>query len=442
MAEPNKSFPPSRQMETTATNLVVEAWLEDLVSTFVATSSTSPPPFSQRAKHASACHDASSDDRDDSFSASAQKPAARSSATRITSAGGARTQRSGRSASPVKAPSGPRLTVDKEIRYKGALLAAEMADLSAVDTSLIRHLGRISTGQGILPRCLNDDIQALAGDLSPIQPWMLAGENDDPLLSRDPHVLLYELYDAYEILDRSVRCDELEEAELAWNTDVHSPILRLALKGQRTLQAETVSLASICRPLLPPRDLSGRVVGDKMVGFCILFANLEAEEPAVLHHIRDLVGQERDEQLRTINQSTSTSLVLQPFAVAIETKATSGSELEAKAQLQSYMFTWLARLRRFLHLRGLNERDQDAIMAKLSFPVIIVNCSCWHLYLFRDTPTAVAMYKVVRLGDTHSLLGIYQLLASLRMLATWAKGPFWKWFKQDVLAYVKVISGG
>ena len=34
-----------------------------------------------------------------------------------------------------------------------------------------------------------------------------------------------------------------------------------------------------------------------------------------------------------VNQSTSKSLVLQPFVVAIETKATSGNELEAKAQL-------------------------------------------------------------------------------------------------------------
>ena len=419
-------------METTATSLVVEAWLEDLVSTFVTTSSTSPLPSSQRAKHASACPDGShapSDNWDDSFSVSAQTTTARSSATRITSAGGAGTQRSGRSASPVKAPSGLRFTADKEIRYKGALPAAEMADLSAADTSLIRHLGRISTGQGVLPRCLSDEMQALVGELSPIQPWMLAGENDDPLLSRDPHVLRYELYDACEILERSVRCDELEAAELAWNTDVHSPILRLALKGQRTLQAETVSQASICRPLLP-RDLSGRVVGDKMVDFCILFANLEAEEPAVWHHIRELVGKEKDEQLRTINQSTSTSLVLQPFAVAIETKATSGSELEAKAQLQSWIFAWLARMRRFLHLRGLDGRVQDAIMAKLSFPVIIVNCSCWHHYLFRDTPTAVVMYKFVRLGDTHSLLGTYQLQASLRTLATWAKGPFWTWLSR------------
>lgn len=77
-------------------------------------------------------------------------------------------------------------------------------------------------------------------------------------------------------------------------------------------------------------------------------------------------------------------------------------------------------------------RLQDGIVAKLNLPGIIVSCSCWHLYLFRDTPDAVVMYKAVGLGDTHSLLGIYQLPASLRTLTTWAKGPFWTWFKKDV----------
>ena len=333
----------------------------------------------------------------------------------------------------MKAPSDLGFTAGKKMQYKGTLPAADMLKLSGPDRALIRDLKRIWSGQGILPRSIDGEIQALLGELDPIQPWMLA-DNDDTLLSRDRGILLYELDDVKDVLERSARCDELEKAELAWNTDVHSPVLRLALKGQRTLQAETISQASICRDLLP-KDLSGCVVGDKMVDFCILFANLEAEEPLVFHYIRDLVGKETHEQLRTVNQSVSTSLILQPSALPIETKASSGNELEAKVQLQSWTFAWLARMRRFLHLRLLQPRDQDAIMAKLSFPVIIVSCSSWHLYLFCDTPDAVVMYKVVDLGDTLSVLGIYKLLASLRRLADWAKGPFWTWFKDDILAY-------
>ncbi|KAK5654708.1 hypothetical protein OQA88_7032 [Cercophora sp. LCS_1] len=358
----------------------------------------------------------------------------RTSATRTTGkgAGNIKTQRSGRSSSPVKAPGDLGFTAGKKMQYKGTLPAIDVPRLSGPDKALIRDLKKIWSGRGILPRAIDSEIQGLLGELDPIQPWMLA-DDDDALLSRDRGVLLYELDDVKDVLERSARCGELEKAELAWNTDVHSPILRLALKGQRTLQAETISQAPICRDLLP-KDLSGCVVGDKMVDFCILFANLEAEEPRVFHHIRDLVGKETHEPLRTVNQSVSTSLILQPSALPIKTK---GNELEAKVQLQSWTFAWLARMRRFLYLRSLPPGAQDAIMAKLSFPVRIVYCSSWHLYLFRDTPDAVVMYKAVDLGDTHSVLGISKLLASLRRLADWAKGPFWMWIKDDIPAYPK-----
>ncbi|KAK1825913.1 hypothetical protein QBC39DRAFT_376986 [Podospora conica] len=178
---------------------------------------------------------------------------------------------------------------------------------------MIQHLAKISTGQGILPRALRDEMQALVDELPPppIQPWILAGDSDEPLLLRDEHVLRFELDEARDILQRSARCDEQQDTE----------------------HAQTVSQAFICRALLP-RNMSGSFIGNKMVDFCILFGNLEAEEPAVLHHIRELVGSERDDRLQTANQSILTSLVLQPSAVAIETKATSGNGLEAKVQLQ------------------------------------------------------------------------------------------------------------
>src|SRR6187551_2168695 len=63
-----------------------------------------------------------------------------------------------------------------------------------------------------------------------------------------------------------------------------------------------------------------------------------------------------------------------------------------------------------------------------------LQCSSWRLYLIKDSPTAVTMYNTLDLGTTHSILGIYRLLASLRRLATWAEGPFWTWFKQYILA--------
>jgi hypothetical protein len=65
-------------------------------------------------------------------------------------------------------------------------------------------------------------------------------------------------------------------------------------------------------------------------------------------------------------------------------------------------------MHRFLHVRSVDEIEADAAMAKLGFPVIIVSCSSWHLYLIKDSPADVTMYSVLELGDTHSGAGRLQ----------------------------------
>jgi len=189
-----------------------------------------------------------------------------------------------------------------------------------------------------------------------------------------------------------------------------------------------------CRELLP-KNLAVEEPEAKLVDLSI---NVRPEmEPAVAEHIRLLLAAE-PVALRTINQSLYKLLCWRPSAVCIETKgAASGgtNELEARSQLLQWTSAWLTRMRRFLHARSVGQIGADAAMAKLGFPVIIVSCSAWHLYLIKDTSAAVTMYSILELGNTHSVLGIYKLLSSLRRLAEWANGPFWSWFKQDILAF-------
>jgi len=106
-----------------------------------------------------------------------------------------------------------------------------------------------------------------------------------------------------------------------------------------------------------------------------------------------------------------------------------------KSQLLQWTSAWLTQKRRFLHARSVDQVEADAAMAKLGIPVIFVSCRTWHLYLIKDSSAAVTMYSILELGDTHSVLGVYKLLSSVRRLAEWAKGPFWSWFKQDILAF-------
>ncbi|KAK0634152.1 hypothetical protein B0T14DRAFT_86963 [Immersiella caudata] len=141
-------------------------------------------------------------------------------------------------------------------------------------------------------------------------------------------------------------------SEAAWNTDVHMPLLHLALQGSPAVGAYNMSvqhlsilhplLATIhrttagpCRELLP-KNLAAEESEAKLVDPSI---NIRPEtEPAVAEHIRLLLAAE-PATLRIINKSLHKLLCRRPSAVCIETKgAASGSanELEARSQLLQY----------------------------------------------------------------------------------------------------------
>ncbi|KAK0643312.1 hypothetical protein B0T16DRAFT_179710 [Cercophora newfieldiana] len=355
------------------------------------------------------------------------------SATRPTTYSAASgSQKGSRSRSPVKSPLDLQFTT-KPLRYEPALpaVSATSSILSNVDKSLLRDLKKIATGQGTIPRSVQHEVEGVLGELDEVMSWMLKNDDEDGIVLPG---LRREFDDVKDLVARSIECDVMEMSEAAWNTDVHMPLLHLALRGSPAVGAYNITTARPCRELLP-KSLAVEESEAKLVDLSI---NVRPEmEPAVAEHIRLLLAAE-PVALRTINQSLYKLLCWRPSAVCIETKgAASGgaNELEARSQLLQWTSAWLTRMRRFLSARSVDQIEADATMAKLGFPVIIVSCSAWHLYLIKDTSAAVTMYSILELGDTHSVLGIYKLLSSLQRLAEWAKGPFWSWFKQDILAF-------
>ena len=135
--------------------------------------------------------------------------------------------RKDRSRSPVKSPLDLQFSA-KHLRYE----AVPPATLSDDDRALIRDLNKISAvGHGTIPSSLRQEIQDAAGELDEIEPWMLADDG------RSIELLGGELKHVKDVLLYSVDCDEMEMSEAAWNTDVHMPLLRLALEGFPTLRA-------------------------------------------------------------------------------------------------------------------------------------------------------------------------------------------------------------
>ncbi|KAK1826485.1 hypothetical protein QBC39DRAFT_376495 [Podospora conica] len=356
------------------------------------------------------------------------------SATRPTAySASAGSKKSSRSRSPVKSPLDLRFAT-KPLRYEVALppASAKSSILSNVDKSLLRDLKSIAKGYGTIPRPVQHDVEAVLDELEEVTCGMLKDDDNDQDSTVLPR-LRREFEDVQDLVARSIACERIEMSEAAWNTDVHMPLLHLALRGSPALGAYNITTARPCRDLLP-KTYAAEESEAKLVDLSI---NIRLEtEPAVQEHILLLLAAE-DAALRTINQSLYKLLCSQPSAVCIETKGSSsgGTEGEARTQLLQWTSAWLTRMRRLLSTRSVDQDQADVVMAKLGFPVIIVLGDMWHLYLIKDTSAAVTMYRIEALGTTRSVLGVYQLLACLQRLAEWARGPFWSWFKEDILAF-------
>ena len=147
-------------------------------------------------------------------------------------------------------------------------------------------------------------------------------------------------------LARSIECNVMEMSVAAWNTDVHMPLLHLALLASLLIASPSMACltcwhpASImpdrttaqpCRELLP-KNLTVEQSEAKLVDLSI---NVRPEmEPAVAEHIRLLLPN----QLLS-NQSPYKLLCWWPSAVYIETKC-AASFMRAPSTKSRQMLPW------------------------------------------------------------------------------------------------------
>ncbi|KAL8419961.1 hypothetical protein RB594_002929 [Gaeumannomyces avenae] len=236
-------------------------------------------------------------------------------------------------------------------------------------------------------------------------------------------------------------CQNESVSEAAWNMDVHSPILQLATAGSgvrrlliTTARITPVWLATVGPTSLVPGTAStpsissstassvGRphlategaganaaVAGGKMVDFALVLSESE-ETPlgsAILNAIRAVA---LDEQ--SVNQSTYMPLTLRPLGVSIETKV-STSTAEGRVQLGLWTAAWFARMQEWISIKPAAKGIPTAM------PVILVFEHRWELSFVCDRGVKFEFIGEVLIGDTRSLVGLYKLLAVLRVLVQW-----------------------
>lgn len=231
-----------------------------------------------------------------------------------------------------------------------------------------------------------------------------------------------------ELAEAAVQCDNQMMPESHWNSEIHHPLIKIALTAgrwkQRGISCCNVTSARIAgKDLLLKQAQSGKINMGKIVDFALVIENLEYE---CRERLRDKTKQ------YSISYSDAEHLRCSPIAISIETKTAGGIEEEARAQLGTWVHA------HFKRLENLSERPVNTPLPTL--PLIMVQGHEWRLMFAEKPEDEIYIYQSVSLGETASILGIYQIIASMSKLAAYANDVYRPWLIKNVLKMVVADS--
>lgn len=257
--------------------------------------------------------------------------------------------------------------------------------------------------------------------------------------------------------------------ELGWNNLVHTPMLKLATRDMPFLMIEPVMSAQIMpafrpvlasgqRMVLPSSSSATSATGSSHASGHGSEAGAPAPGPVAaiglsVHKMVDYVVALRpSDELQvlidafllgepqgrdSINQTRYTPLRKRPAPIFIETKTTAGVRDGASVQLGVWLAAWYQRLRSLTALAGDPEKEL------LTLPLIQVSSSIWTVMFAVDQGKEIRVWhRNWKIGDTESILGIYQLQASLVVLGKWMKDIFEPWLMGILKKVMERRHGG
>ncbi|KAH7235302.1 hypothetical protein BKA59DRAFT_532484 [Fusarium tricinctum] len=222
-----------------------------------------------------------------------------------------------------------------------------------------------------------------------------------------------ELQVLHEIRSEAKQCKLSDCSEASWNMHVHMPLLKYALSGHSTVRIEPGMSAKIAAPFLPTANGKATVVESKMVDFTLLLCQLIA---GIATHIWN-----QPPEAQFVNQSLYAPLQFAPIACSIESK-TSTSPNQGKLQLSVWTAAWFKRISELLP----NHKPP-------TIPLIHVVGHEWHISFASFHGTHIEVAEELAIGDTRTIIGLYQLIASLRKLGDWIETQYRAWAEEVFL---------
>ncbi|KAI1153550.1 hypothetical protein F4825DRAFT_248100 [Nemania diffusa] len=324
----------------------------------------------------------------------------------------------------------------------------EMRDLRKRETlpklpesarELLKRLGAVNRGEGIIPSIIREEFQAAGGEFGPSN-----------LITTSYHLTkdeaLRELQGIVDIVDNAASCSDESQSEAAWNALVHCRVFEWALANSagKSVKSWLVSSArmvpGVASKVGNPGNSGG--AGSKMVDFCLTI------EPTNPEQVTDIMEYQQASQLQTLNQSMYPPLRFRPVAIAVETNVDTSQET-GETQLGIWTKAWFNRIYMLLQSR-------DALSSCPPLPLISIRGNHWFVliaYLEEEGKNTDASHlqqldeqsqggeglpKLVLagqrdIGNTNSIYNTYQLLKSIRLLVDWAESDFRNYIDQVVM---------
>ncbi|GME51537.1 hypothetical protein GTA08_BOTSDO12605 [Neofusicoccum parvum] len=281
--------------------------------------------------------------------------------------------------------------------------------------ALYRAMSRRSQYQGVIPAGVRTHFEAVCPDTA----LSLADFHYDNDRRRDEYQLRRELDEILEVEAASHDLMTEEEYEPAWNCEVHSSVLRIALRPYEAVNQRNITKASISPKHLVARNTNGAAFDSKMVDFAMCIEPSKDMRRRIKCALSSYMAENPEYVTPSINQTTYPPLRTRPIAVCFETKTPDGSETSARVQLAIWTAAQLEQLRRLFPTADLP-----------TLPVVLASGVRWDVYYVQADKNGVKVIGYQTIGDTESALGIYRLIRCVRDLADWADGSFRQWWER------------
>ena len=298
--------------------------------------------------------------------------------------------------------------------------------------SLLKDLKRIGNGYRVIPHVVKTKAsRSMAeenGDLEEedIITRFAAPETQGDKV--DPHP--EEVFDdVIKIMKASTDCRKDDVAEPGWNSAVHYPLLKLALTGywrSKGIWFQDVSTARISdSSLLPSIYAKSKKVQSKMVDYAMVIqpsmGNPMVEAP-MAQRIRKKL---REAGSFSINHTDARYVRFTPIGLSIESKRRAIGADTSTTQLGTWVSAHITKLRQLLD-------NKNTEIPPL--PLIMIQGDDWKFMIAHEVRgERIMIYRSLRLGETESILGTYQLLGALKRIAKWIDEELRAWFELHVL---------